>query len=82
MKCIYIGKSDGHDNREAYITYRENESEKFNKIYEILLDKGWKLECEEECASVPVYDKEEYNMFYSDHKQAKKVINTKGAYEL
>lgn len=72
MKCQYIGKTEGHDCREAYITYSSNEEEKFNKIYDILLNKGWNLECEEECASIVVCDKEEYNMFYSDYKQAKR----------
>lgn len=74
MKCEYIGKTEGHNCREAYITYSSNEEEKFNKIYDILCDKGWKLECEEECAGVTVCNKDEYDMFYSDYKQAKGAI--------
>lgn len=74
MKCQYIGKTEEHDYREAYITYNSNEEEKFNKMYDILCDKGWKLECEEECAGVTVCNKDEYYMFYSDYKQAKGAI--------
>lgn len=74
MKCQYIGKTEEHDYREAYITYNSNEEGKFNKMYDILCDKGWKLECEEECAGVAVCNKEEYDMFYSDYKQAKGAI--------
>lgn len=40
MKCQYIGKTEEHDYREAYITYNSNEEEKFNKMYDILCDKG------------------------------------------
>ncbi len=71
---IYRKKNEEHDYREAYITYNSNEEEKFNKMYDILCDKGWKLECEEECAGVAVCNKEEYDMFYSDYKQAKGAI--------
>lgn len=48
--------------------------ELFHEMYDILCDKGWKLECEEECAGVTVCNKDEYDMFYSDYKQAKGVI--------
>lgn len=71
MKCEYIGKSQEHDYREAYITYDLKEEEKFNKMYDFLTDRGWKIGCEEECASVIVDNKEQYDWFYSDYKQAK-----------
>lgn len=71
MKCEYIGKSRRHNYREAYITYDSKEEEKFNKMYDFLTDRGWKIECEEECANVVVDDKEQYDRFYSDYKQAK-----------
>lgn len=75
MKCEYVGKSEEHNYREAYITYDSKEEEKFNKIYEFLSGNGWKLACEDECASVIVYDKDEYDLFYADYKEGKKLIN-------
>lgn len=74
MKIEYRGKSEVHDYREGYITYNSNsnEEEKFNRIYDFLSDKGWKIECEEECASILVHDKEEYNYLLNDYKEAKK----------
>ena len=71
MKCEYIGKSEDHNYREVYITYGTNEQRDFNKLYDILLEKGWKLECEEECACLIVYDKSEYDEFYKYYKEAK-----------
>lgn len=75
MKCEYIGKSKEHDYREAYITYSGHEEKKFGELYDLLLKKGWKLECEEECATVNVQNKDEYEIFYSDYKEAKEMID-------
>lgn len=75
MKCEYIGKTEEHNCREVYITYDERkEQAKFDQIYEALTKKGWQLECEEECCSVLVSGKDEYEMFYRDYKDAKKTI--------
>lgn len=74
MRCQYIGKSDEHDCREAYITSESHEEKIFDKMYDFLTNKGWKLECEEECTSVIVCDKAEYNDFFADYKDAKKRV--------
>lgn len=40
MKCEYIGKTEEHNCREAYITYNEcKEQAKFDQIYEALTKK-------------------------------------------
>ena len=37
MKCEYIGKTEEHNYREAYITYDERQEQaKFDQIYEAL----------------------------------------------
>lgn len=78
MKCEYIGKTEEHNCREAYITYDERkEQAKFDQIYEVLTQKGWQLECEEECACIEVSDKAEYDAFYADYKEVKIKLKSK-----
>lgn len=73
MKCQYFGKTEDHNYREAYITYDESrEQEKFDKLYDMLKEKGWELSCEEECACIEVCNKDEYDLFYADYKEVKK----------
>ena len=73
MKCEYRGKNEDEDHnfREAYITYNTNEEDKFQKLYVILKEQGWELQCEEECAGLMVFDKDEYDEFYECYKKAK-----------
>lgn len=72
MKCEYRGKNEeDHNFREAYITYNANEEDKFQKLYVILKEQGWELQCEEECAGLMVFDKDEYDEFYECYKKAK-----------
>lgn len=73
MKIQYIGRSENRDYREAYISYAaEKEQAKFDKLYVILSNKGWTIECEDECATVQVHNKEEYLEFLHDYKEAKR----------
>ena len=74
MNCKYIGKTEAHNYREAYITYNTKEEKEFNKLFDILKDKGWNLECEEECACIKVFNKDEYEEFYLDYKKAKRNV--------
>ena len=74
MKIEYRGRNKEEDRKycEAYITYDEKKGQKkADKIFDILTEKGWKVEQEEECASIRVYDKTEYNELLKDYKEAK-----------
>ena len=78
MRCWYIGKSEEHPMREAYVEYEGYEEEKFNRIVEIMDNKGWKFYCEEECATVLVFDRDEYTEdFLPDWKAAKKEVGAR-----
>lgn len=75
MKIEYkgINTEEGRNYREAYITYDEKkEQKKAGKIFDILTEKGWKVEQEEECAVIRVSDKDDYNELVKDYKKAKK----------
>ena len=75
MKIEYRGRNinEGRDYREAYITYDEQkEREKAGAIFEALVKKGWQVEAEQDCASIPVSDKNEYLELLWDFKEAKK----------
>lgn len=74
MRIEYRGKNVEEDRnyREAYICYDENkEQEKADKIFNKPEKIGWKIEQEEGCASIPVYDKEEYLNLLSDYRKIK-----------
>ena len=75
MTIEYRGKNKEEDRKycEAYISYEETtEQEKADKVFAVLIEKGWKVEQEEECATIRVYDKTEYKELVKDYKQAKK----------
>lgn len=73
MTITYHGKSDWTGNtREAYITYEEKEQEFANRVFAILVNKEYEVIEEEECASVPVCDMQEYNDLVKIYKEAKK----------
>lgn len=75
MKIEYrgINKEEGINYREAYISYDENkEQEKADKVFDILTEKGWTVEQEEECATIRVCDKSEYSDLLADYKEAKR----------
>jgi predicted GTPase len=75
MTIAYHGKSGFTGNvREAYITYEEKEQEFANKVFAILVDKGYEVIEEEECASIPVYNSEEYKDLVKIYKEAKKAV--------
>ena len=62
MKIEYRGanKEEGINYREAYISYDGNKEQiKADKAFDILAEKGWTIEQEEECAIIRVYDKSE-----------------------
>lgn len=55
MTIVYHGKSEWTGNtREAYITYERKEQEFANNVFEILVNKGYEVIEEEECAIIPV----------------------------
>lgn len=75
MKIEYRGRNKEEDRNycEAYITYDEKkEQKKADKIFDILTEKGWSVEQEEECASIRVYDREDYTELVEVYKKAKK----------
>lgn len=73
MTIVYHGKSDRTGNvREGYIAYEESEQAFANKVFEILVDKGYEVIEEEECAIIPVYNIEEYKYLVEIYKKAKK----------
>lgn len=75
MTITYRGKSEWTENtREAYIAYEEKEQEFANKVFAILVNKGYEVIEEEECASIPVYDAEEYKELVKVYKEAKKAV--------
>ncbi len=77
MKIEYHGKNieEGID-REGYIIYDGNkEQEKADKLFSKLEEIGWRIEQEEECACIPVYDKEEYLSLLSDYKKFKALFS-------
>ena len=49
----------------------KKEQKKADKIFDILTEKGWEVEQEEECASIRVYDRNEYKELVEDYKRAK-----------
>ena len=80
MKIEYRGINEDENRyfREAYITYDEQKEQKIvDKIFEILSEKGWKVEQEEECASIRVCNRTEYKELVEDYKKAKKVWQKK-----
>lgn len=75
MRITYLGKNEDEDRnyREAYIYYDgKKEQEKADEIFDSLIEKGWKVEQEEECATIRVYDKSEYKELLEDYKEAKR----------
>ena len=74
MKIEYKGiNKEDRNYREAYITYDEKkEQKKADKIFDILTEKGWNVEQEEECACIRVYDKNDYKVLVEDYKKAKR----------
>ena len=74
MKIEYKGRNKEEDRNycEALITYNEKkEQKKTDKIFDILTEKGWVVEQEEECASIRVSGKDDYNELVEDYKEAK-----------
>lgn len=80
MKLEYRGKNadEKRSSREAYICYDSKKEQKIaDALFEVLQNKGWKIYAEEECMSIPVYDKNEYLQFAKDYKIAKKEAREK-----
>lgn len=61
--------------RLAEISYNENESTLMDRMAKLLEVKGWKVDTGVEgWASVEVLDRDEYNQFVEDYKEAKRCI--------
>ena len=80
MTIEYKGKNleEGRRNPEAWIFYDETkkaESEKADKLIEILESKGWKCVSEEGWIIVHVdFGRDEYDDLVWDYKEAKKAV--------
>ena len=77
MKIEYRGRNAEEDRNycEAYITYDESkEQKKADRVFAIIAEKGWEVEEEDECASIRVFDREDYKELVEVYKQAKKEV--------
>lgn len=61
--------------RLAEISYNENEFVLMNRMAQLLEVKGWEIDSSVEgWAAVEVADRDEYNKFMADYKEAKRCI--------
>lgn len=76
MVVEYIGRNNEYfENKQpfALISYSETrEQETADKVFKILRDKGWTIEEEDECGSITLIDREEFDAFKQDYKAAKR----------
>ena len=77
MRIDYRGKNleENRDYCEAIISYDETKEEELaDDIYDILVRKGWTLECEYGMICVGLYNRDEYNELLEDYKKAKRGV--------
>ncbi len=80
MTIEYKGRNleEGRKNPEAWIFYDETkkaESEKADKLIEVLESKGWECPSEEGWIIVPLpFEKYDYNRLLYDYKMGKKAL--------
>lgn len=74
MRVNYQGSTNFDDTRFAVITYKESEMDALEKIIDILDSYGYVSNVVEDCVWCQVDDRQEYETFVQDYKEAKKAI--------
>lgn len=75
MVCTYKGKSAGYHYRIAEIGYADAEEDRFFRIVDRMSEFGWEIDTGVfGWGGCKVADKEEFNEFMIDWKQAKREI--------
>ena len=67
-------RSNSRGYRLAVVSFDEASEEKYQRISFLMHIKGWELEQVDMCGQCEVLDRDEYNEFVADWKEAKKCI--------